>query len=106
MKKFKCIVTKEYEYEIEFDEKVWNEDALKDWSSYFTDVDDLQELAEILAKCKTDYGQGEFIEGFAIPMINGKKPHVFGERSTSIDESVNINVIYENDMDVYSKEVV
>lgn len=96
MKKFKCNVTREYEYEIEFDENVWNEDELKDWSKYFQDVNNLKELAGILAEYKTRFDKGEFIEGFGIPMINGKKPYVFGNPNPDIEESVNINIISED----------
>lgn len=105
MKKYKCTVTKEYEYEIEFDENVWNEEELKEWSKSFFDVDGLQELAEELAALKTKYDNGEFIEGFRIPMINGKKPYVFGNPNPDIEESVNINIISEGEVDVYSVEM-
>lgn len=105
MKKFKCTVTKEYEYEIEFDENTWDEEELKSWSGVFTDVENLQELAEILAEYKTRYDAGEFIEGFGIPMINGKKPHVFGNSNPDIDESVNINIIDESYVSIDSDEI-
>lgn len=96
MRKFKCTVTKDYEYEIEFDETVWTEDELKDWSKHFYNVDGLQGLAEVLAEYKTTHDKGEFIEGFGIPMINGKKPYVFGNPNPDIEESININIIEED----------
>lgn len=105
MKKFKCTVTREYEYEIEFDENVWTEDELKDWSRYFTNVSDLEDLAEELALRKTKYDAGEFIEGFGIPMINGEKPYVFGNPNPDIEESVNINIINESYVSVDVDEV-
>jgi hypothetical protein len=105
LKKFKCTVTREYEYEIEFDESVWNEKELKEWSSFFQDVDDLEDLAEILAERKTRYNEGEFIEGFGIPMINGKKPYVFGNPNPDIEESVNINIISESYVSVDVDEI-
>lgn len=106
MKKFKCTVTREYEYEIEFDENVWTDEELKEWSSVFTDVDNLQELAELLAEYKTKYDSGEFIEGFGIPMINGKKPCVFGNPNPDIEKSVNINIIDESYVSVDSDEII
>lgn len=105
MKKFKCNVTREYEYEIEFNENVWNENELNKWSEVFQDAADLNDLAEILAEYKTRYGKGEFIEGFGIPMINGKKPHVFGNPNPDIEESININIIEEDSVYVEVEEI-
>jgi hypothetical protein len=105
MKKIKCTVTKVYEYEVELDEKVWTEEELKNWSTCFCDVDDLQELAEQLSLRKTDYEDGQFIEGFGVPMINGKKPFVWGDNKDSINESVNINIITDGEADVESEVI-
>lgn len=105
MKKFKCTVTREYEYEIEFDENVWTKEELKGWSSVFQDVNNLEDLAEILAELYTKYNSGEFIEGFGIPMINGKKPYVFGDPNPDIEESVNINIIDESYVSVDVEEI-
>lgn len=106
MKKFKCTVEKTYTYEIEFDETIWNEQALKDWSSVFTDVDDLSELAIILAKYKTTYEAGEFIEGFGIPMINGKEPFVWNAlEKEGVNHNININIIEDGEMYVDCEEV-
>ena len=105
MKKFKCTVTREYEYEIEFDENVWNEEEIGRWSSVFEEIESLQDLAEILAKLKTKYDKGEFIEGYGIPMINGKKPYVFGDPNPNIEESVNINIIDESYISVECNEI-
>lgn len=105
MKKFKCEVTKTYEYEIEFDENVWTEEELEEWSRHFSSVDDLQELAELLAEYMTKYDKGEFIEGFGIPMINGEEPYVFGNPKPEIEKSVNVNIVNDEDCYIYSEEI-
>ena len=101
MKKFKCTVTKTYEYEIEIDEKIWTEERIKNWASIFYKADNLQEVAEHLAMMKTRYDDGEFIEGFGIPMINGKEPFMFGEDKTPINKNINININIIEDGDDY-----
>ena len=103
MKKFKCTVEKTYEYEIEIDETIWTEKAIKDWADSFYDADDIEDVARILAKMKTNYADGELIEGFGIPMINGQEPFTFGKQE--INESVNINIIDEDDVYVDCEEI-
>lgn len=49
MSKFKVTVTRVDEYEIEIDEKVWDEKALKDWSATFNDVNSVQDIAKDFA---------------------------------------------------------
>ena len=96
MKKFKCEVTKSYNYEIEIDESVWTGEELKNWSKVFQDVDDLQDIAEILAKMKTNYESGEFIEGFGIPKINGEIPFVWNDpEGKTVSKEININILDE-----------
>ena len=99
MKKFKCEVTQNYDYEIEIDETIWTEEAIKEWSKSFYDAYDLRDIVEIIAKMKTGHEDGEFIEGFGIPMINGKEPFTFGIPDISHD--ININII-RSDIDVDS----
>ena len=105
MKKFKCEVTKTYNYEIEIDETVWTEEELKNWSEIFQDVDSLQDVVEILAMMKTNYDSGEFIEGFGIPKINGKIPFVWDDPDgNTVSKEININVLDE-DCDVDCEEI-
>jgi len=103
MKKFKCTVERTYDYEIEFDETVWTPDELKNWSTVFATVDSLENLAEILAGYKPDYESGEFIEGFGIPMINGKEPFVF--KNEEINKDININIL-STDQSVDVEEII
>lgn len=102
MRKFKCEVTKTYTYEIEIDETIWTDEEINNWSKSFYDADDLSDIASIIAKMKTSYEDGEFIEGFGIPMINGKEPFTFGKQEINTD--ININIISEY-IDVDSEEV-
>lgn len=105
MKTFNCKVTREYEYEIEVDERVWTKEELKNWSSVFTDIDNLQELAEYIASIFTNYNKGEFIEGFGIPMINGREPYVREENREDINRNININIITDGELSVDSDEI-
>ena len=50
MSKFKVDVTRTYEYEIEIDENVWNEQALKDWSELFSKVENSEDVAKYFAE--------------------------------------------------------
>ena len=101
MNKFKCTITKTTEYEIEIDESVWTNEALKNWSSVFEDVESQQELAEVLAQRMEDHCPGEFIEGFGKPNFKGKKTG----NSKDSNDSINIVSISE-DIDVDSEEVL
>lgn len=97
IRKFKCEVTSTSEYVIEIDDSVWSEEALENWSRVFCDVDNLEEVVKILAIQKTKYDAGEFIEGFGIPKINGRVPYTGANQIVNND--VNINIIYEDDLD-------
>lgn len=99
MKKFKAIVTKTYEYEIEIDDKVWTDENIIIWESVFQPVNNLEDVVEKLALMKTRYENGEFMEGFGIPYINGKAPHIFEKDRTSITPDININIVIDGDYD-------
>ena len=98
MKKFRCTVTKETTMEIEIDESVWTEEEIAEWQKHFYEAEDLKAVVEHVATMKSEYEDGDFIEGFGIPMINGKKPYDFlndEDITTSInicDQSVDIDV--------------
>lgn len=93
MKKFKCKVTKETTMDIEIDDSIWTDEAIETWSKVFNEADNLSEVVEQLAVLKSEYEDGEFIEGFNIPLINGKTPYVFIKDS---DVSNEINIIDEH----------
>ena len=88
MKKFECTVTKEITMEIEIDETVWTPEMIKEWQHFFYESDDLSEIVEHLAKMKVECEDGSFIEGFGIPMIDGKKP--WNRQDNEINKDINI----------------
>jgi len=101
MRTFKCTVTRETTMEITIDDSVWTDEEIKEWSKHFQDADDLGELVERLAAMKVNYNDGEFMEGFGIPLIDGKKPYSFLDQ---VEESINIRN-QEESIDVDVEEV-
>ncbi len=89
MKTFKCTVTRESIMNITIDDSVWTDKEIKEWSKHFQDVDDLEGLVEILASMKVNYEDGEFMEGFGIPLIDGKKPYSY-LNDDQIENSISI----------------
>lgn len=88
MRKFRCSVTKTYEYEIEIDENIWTEENIKGWASVFEYAETLEDIVEILAERKTRYGFGEHIEGFGFPSINGKRPEKIEKMCNPADTNI------------------
>lgn len=74
MRKFKCEVERTDEFTIEFDESVMNDEWLKDFKDTFFDFDTLEEHAEYISEYLSEY-RNEFIEGYGIPLENGKEPY-------------------------------
>lgn len=89
MRTFKCTVTRETTMEISIDDSVWTDEEIEEWDKHFQDADSLVELVERLAIMKTNYEDGEFMEGFGVPLINGKKPYSYID-DKQIEESINI----------------
>ena len=89
MKKFKCTVTKETTMEVEIDNAVWTDEEIAEWQKIFYNAENLKDIAGHIAKMKTEYEDGEFIEGFGIPLINGKKPYDY-LKDNDITTSINI----------------
>lgn len=71
---FKATVTRTYDFGIEFDTDVWNDQKIAEWQKSFYEADTLEEVAEIFAKLFATQGEGKFLEGFGIPMIDGDIP--------------------------------
>jgi hypothetical protein len=110
MKKFHCNVTIEYDYIIEIDdEKFANLDedieegiGGKAWRHYFFDFETWHEHAEYLAKRKSLGDQ--FIEGYGIPLVNGKNPR-WDNVENDLNKGINIQVISEEDVYVDTTEI-
>ena len=102
MTKFKCTVTREDEYIIEIDENVFDEERMAHFKRYFYDFDTLEEHAEHIAQFRARFGEHDFIEGYGIPLVNGKNPRWDNDES-SLQKGINIVVVKEDqycDVDV------
>lgn len=89
MRTFKCTVTREATMDITIDDSVWTDDEIEEWSKHFQDADGLEELVGRLAAMKVNHEDGEFLEGFGIPLIDGKKPYLY-LKDDQIEDSINI----------------
>lgn len=106
MKKFKCFVTREDEYIIELDENVINEEWMKDFRDYFYSFDTLEEHAEHIAQFRARFGDHSFIEGYGVPLVNGKDPRWVMADDDSLQKAINIKVISEDqNCDIEVEEV-
>lgn len=96
MKKFQCKVIKETTMDIEIDESVWTDEKIKEWQRYFYEAKDIEDVVEHIARLKSECEDGEFIEGFGVPMIDGKVVyHDLKENSINI-----CNQNYDFDIEV------
>lgn len=101
MRKFKVKVERVDEYEIEFDESIINEEFMKDYSEFFSDIDTLEKHAENIAIFRARFGE-RFIEGYGNPMVNGRLPFMVKEKD--VERGINIKVISEDDFnDMYTE---
>ena len=102
MKKFKVEVERVDEYEIEFDEEIINDEFMKDYKEFFSDIETLEEHAENIAVFRARFGE-RFIEGYGNPMVNGRSPFMVKEED--VERGINIKVISEGDFDNMYVEV-
>ncbi len=86
-------------YEIEIDEQVWNEEALNNWSNVFQQVDDVEDLAKVLAEATMKQGSDQFIEGFGrVKTLNRDGEETYSSKiCKDKDESIILTVIDEDD---------
>lgn len=78
-RKFRVTVTRVDEYEVEVDEAVWTEEAIKEWESVFYPLHDTEGVAKDLAiqYMRTD---NWFIEGYGyvpVLMSDGTRKTIF-----------------------------
>ena len=102
MKKFRVKVERVDEYEIEFDENIINQDFIRDYKEFFSDIETLEEHAENIAIFRARFGE-RFIEGYGNPMVNGRNPFMVKEED--VEKGINIRVISEDDFDNMHTEV-
>ncbi|APH20906.1 TPA: hypothetical protein ACXDAY_002173 [Clostridium botulinum] len=93
MKKYKCVVHRTDEYEIEIDDKQLDEKWMKNFRECMFDFDTYEEHAEHIAQMRARFGEG-FIEGYGNPLIDGEKPW-FCDKD-EVNETININVVSED----------
>lgn len=91
MSKFKINVIRTDEYEIEIDEKIWDEKAIQEWAKVFYEAESTEDIAKDLAgsimKMGSDYG---FMEGFGYVKTlrsDGSQKKHFGEGFKEIKKS-------------------
>ena len=76
MKKFRCTVTRTDEYIIELDEKVLDEEWMKNFAEYMYSFNTLEEHAEHIAQYQARLGSDYvFIEGYGYVKRNGELPY-------------------------------
>lgn len=96
MKKFKCKVTREDEYEIEIDENIIDEEWMEQFREYMYDFTTHEEHAEQIAQLRARFG-GDFMEGYGYPLVDGAKPWHCEENDKRIEKGINIKIISEDD---------
>ena len=93
-RKFKCTVERTDKYIIEFDDNIINQEWLDEFSKHFYNFKELEEHAEHIAQIRARTEQN-FIEGYGIPLVDGKVPHFADEYS--IEKGINIIVVSEDE---------
>lgn len=90
MKKFDIEMVRRDEVKVELDPEYFNEEWFEEFRQYFYDYFTLKDLAEHIVY-NVVHNKETFIEGFGIPLRDGKRPYWIKD-----DEEVNehINVIY------------
>lgn len=94
MRKFKCVITRIDEYEIEFDENIINDEWIKEYKQTFYPFDNLADHAEHISQHRARF-QEDFIEGYGVPLVNGKIP--YGADPQDVEKGINIRIISEDD---------
>jgi hypothetical protein len=97
MKEFEVEVTVRSKFKIQIDENVYNEKSMEEWRKFFFDFHDLEEHAAHIAQHKARHND-RFIEGYGIPLVNGKVPP-FGQPDELINKDINVIVEYEDEVD-------
>lgn len=107
MKKFQVEVTKTWDFEVEIDETIWNEENIASWKKTFYNVDDLEQIIEIFATMFAEQGEGQFLEGFGVPMINNSIPFpqiLTAEGCSQVSKDISVNGLSE-DIEANVKEI-
>jgi len=90
MKKFEIELVRRDNVKVELDPEYFTEEWLEDFRQYFYDFFTLKECAEQIVY-NVVHNNAWFIEGFGIPLRDGKRPYWIKD-SEEVNE--HINVIY------------
>ena len=102
-KRFKCTVERTDEYIIEFDDEIINQEWLDEFYESQIRFKELKEHAEHISQLKAR-SDNIFMEGYGIPLVNGKSLHFADEHS--IEKGINIIIVSEDEMcDVDVEEI-
>lgn len=93
MKRFKCTVERTDEYIIEIDENKINREWIEEFKKHFYDFDTLEEHAGYIAQYRARF-ESNFIEGYGVPLINGKKPPLLSPNE--FESGINVIIISED----------
>jgi len=93
-KRFKCTVERTDEYIIEFDDEIINQEWLDEFYENFYNFQELEEHAEYIAQIRARTEQ-DFIEGYGVPLVNGKIPHFVD--NNSVEKRINIIIVSEDE---------
>ncbi len=93
MKNFNCEVERVDDFRVELDANVLTEQWMADFRKDFYDFYTLKEHAAHIAQHRARFGRG-FIEGYGIPLENGKKHPLSDEQDTN--RAINIVVLNED----------
>jgi len=93
-RRFECTVERTDKYIIEFDENVLDEKWMEEFRKVFFNFDGLDEHAEQIAQMRARF-ENSFIEGYGIPLLNGKKPPYADDKY--LNKAINIIVISEDE---------
>ena len=108
MKKFRCTVTRVDAYEIEFDEKVINQEWLDEFAEHMYEFHTLEEHAEHLSQYIARFSV-EFIDGYGVVKRDGKIPFPYNGKDYDDchkELGINVNTISEDeDYDVEIEEI-
>ena len=99
MKRFKCTTIRTDEYIIEFDEDIFNDEWIKNFKRCFYGFDSLEEYAEHIAQFRARF-ERSFIEGYGIPLVNGKIPWDVNTDTDHIEKGINIVIESEDEQSI------
>jgi len=109
IRKFEVEVVRTDKYVIEIDDSVINEEWMEQFRNVFYNFHDLDEHAEHIAQVRARFNNGRLdagdIEGYGVPLLNGKKSP-FVKNESVHQPAINIRVISEdNDIEIETNEI-